>query len=148
MYEAKYPPLLDQSISALPDIRLSVHRRKRYRRHDDPAAEPLHIHQCLEIFFNISSNVSFLVNNKLYSVPIGDAVISCPGDVHMAVFQNDVYKTSLVYGSRLISPLRSSLFCESKISAPLSRLTDRQNERCKHLSFHFWRRVSPQAPSL
>ena len=86
MYEPKNVPQLNETISALSGMRFSVVYSNKYLKVDDPDADPLHIHNCLEIFLNVSSDISFLVNNNLYLVPEGDAVISCPGDIHMGIF--------------------------------------------------------------
>lgn len=87
MYEPKHLPQLNETASAFSGMRFTVERTNKYLRCDDPNADPLHIHNYLEIFLNVSSEVSFLVNNNLYSVPYGDAVVSRPGDVHMGIFQ-------------------------------------------------------------
>ena len=67
-------------------MRFSVVYSNKYLKVDDPDADPLHIHNYLEIFLNVSSDISFLVNNNLYPVPAGDAVISRPDDIHMGIF--------------------------------------------------------------
>ncbi len=87
MYEPKNIPQLNKTISNLSGMRFSIVYNNKYSKIDDPDADPLHIHNYLEIFLNVSSDVSFLVNNSLYPVPVGDAVISCPGDIHMCIFQ-------------------------------------------------------------
>lgn len=86
MYEPKYLPQLNDSINAFSGMRISIVHRNKYLHCDNPDADPLHIHNCLEIFLNVSSDVSFLVNNNLYPVVVGDAVISRPGDIHMGIF--------------------------------------------------------------
>lgn len=86
MYEPKNLPQLNETISAFSGIRFSVVHNNKYRKIDDSDADPLHIHNYIEIFFNVSSDVSFLLNNNLYPVPAGDAVISYPGDIHMGIF--------------------------------------------------------------
>ena len=86
MYEPKYLPSLDQSLSPLSGIRFSIINTKNIIYRDDPGIEPLHVHNYLEIFFNNSSDVSFIVNNALFHVPAGSAVVSRPGDIHMCIF--------------------------------------------------------------
>ena len=86
MYEPKNVPQLNETISALSGMRFSVVYSNKYLKVDDPDADPLHIHNYLEIFLNVSSDISFLVNNNLYPVPAGDAVISRPDDIHMGIF--------------------------------------------------------------
>ena len=52
----------------------------------DPTIDPLHIHGYLEIFVSVDAEVSFLVNDTVYPVGRGDALISRPGDVHVCIF--------------------------------------------------------------
>lgn len=86
MYEPKNLPQLNERIGAFSGMRFSVVYNHRYQSADDPDADPLHIHNCLEIFLNISSDVSFWVNQNKYPVHAGNAVVSCPGDIHMGIF--------------------------------------------------------------
>ena len=117
MYEPKYPPKINQTPMLLPSLRFGVVRKSE---HVDPSAnetDPLHIHSCLEIFLNVSSNISFLVNNNLYRVPVGDAVLSRPGDIHMGVFHTvDIHEYVCIwidtdFDSPLFSFLKASDFC-------------------------------------
>jgi len=86
MYEPKHPPQLKDCTASLPGIGFSVTHTSKYIHPNDSDADPLHIHPYLEIFFRISGDVSFLVNNTLHHVPVGGAVVSAPGDVHVCVF--------------------------------------------------------------
>lgn len=86
MYEPKYLPQLKESFCDLSSVRFSLLHGADYVRPDDLKADPLHVHNYLEIFFNVSSDVSFLVNNKLYPVPTGCAIVSCPNDVHVCIY--------------------------------------------------------------
>lgn len=49
--------------------------------------EKPHIHDSYEIYVNVSGDVAFLVNNRLYPVSKGDVIVSRPGDVHICVYQ-------------------------------------------------------------
>jgi len=86
MYEPKYPLRLTESFAALSNLRFGIIHKTEYLIPEAPETEPLHMHGQLEFFFNIASDVSFLVNNNLYLVPVGDAVLSRPGDIHMGMF--------------------------------------------------------------
>ena len=87
MYEPIYRPQLNGSFALLNHIHFGLVHEKKVIAIDDPSIEPLHMHGYLEIFFNISSEVSFLVNNRLYHVPHGSAVVSCSNDIHMCIFE-------------------------------------------------------------
>ena len=86
MYEPKYLPRLNEPLASFSNIRFEISRCNKYCSAADPNADPLHVHKSLEIFFNVSADVSFLVNNNLYPVSKMSAVISRPDDIHMCIF--------------------------------------------------------------
>lgn len=45
----------------------------------------VHIHDCYEIYLNLSGNVSFFVNNKVYEVNKGTIVFSRPNEIHYCI---------------------------------------------------------------
>ena len=47
-----------------------------------------HSHDCYELYVNISGDVSFLVNDKLYAVQSGDLIIARPGEMHVCIVQS------------------------------------------------------------
>ncbi len=49
----------------------------------------LHIHKELELYINLSGNVSFLVENNLYPVSYGDIIIARPGEYHHCVYNSE-----------------------------------------------------------
>ena len=86
MYEPRYLPQLTEETVPLPKLRFSVFHSKKFSNSQHPDVDPLHIHKELELFFNLSCDVSFTVNGEIYPVQNGDIVISKPGDIHMAIF--------------------------------------------------------------
>ena len=123
MFEPKYEPKLDELLESLSGMRFSVRYSNEYVSTDDPGADPLHIHNYLEIFLNISSDISFLVNNNLYNVPVGDAIVSRPGDIHMGVFNR-----SAEHGHICI-------WIDADISTPLFSFL-RKDDFCPWFSFN------------
>ena len=117
MYEPKNLPQLNEIISTFYGMRFSIVRNIEYSKMNDPDADPLHIHNYLEIFLNVSSDISFLVNNNLYPVPEGDAVISRPGDIHMGIFHKAAVQEHICvwidtdFASPIFSFLRKENFC-------------------------------------
>ena len=89
MYEPKYQPRLSDALTSFSGLRYDFMSRTRYKYRDDPDADPVHNHTFLEIFYNVSSDVSFLVNGSLYPVPVGDAIVTRAGDLHMGIFNSD-----------------------------------------------------------
>lgn len=49
----------------------------------------LHSHKELELYINLSGDVSFLVENKLYPVKRGDIIVSRPEEYHHCVYHSD-----------------------------------------------------------
>lgn len=71
-----------------PQLQYYFAYQQTYRQVNAPLTEKPHIHDSLEIYINVSGDTSFLVNNHLYSIRKGDAVVTRPGDVHICV-QNE-----------------------------------------------------------
>lgn len=85
MFEPFYLPQLNQTLLPLDNVRFCISRNKQYVQPDDPDLDPLHIHDSLEIFINVKGDSSFLIDNKLYHVPGGNAVIVEAQHVHMCI---------------------------------------------------------------
>ena len=117
MYEPKYLPQLNETVSSFLGLRFAIVHRNEYRHCDDPDADPLHIHNYLEIFLNLSSDVSFLVDHKLYPVPMGDAVLSRAGEIHMGIFHKSAMHEHVCiwidadFSSPIFSFLNKEDFC-------------------------------------
>ena len=135
MYEPKNLPQLNERISALSMMRFSIVCNKQYSKMNDPDADPLHIHNYLEIFLNVSSDISFLVNHNLYPVPEGDAVISRPGEIHMGIFHKAAVQEHICiwidadFASPLFSFLRKEDFC------PLFSFDEKTKKELQSLTF-------------
>ena len=52
-----------------------------------------HIHDYCEVYFNVSGNVSFAVENKVYPVNTGDIIISKPNEIHYCIYHSDQLHT-------------------------------------------------------
>ena len=49
----------------------------------------LHTHRELELYINLSGDVSFLVENNLYDLSRGDVIIARPGEYHHCIYRSD-----------------------------------------------------------
>ncbi len=80
--------LMQPSQKCLPlsGIRFEISHAKEFFNPSTSYVNPTHIHNCLEVFLNISSDASFLVNNRLFPLRYGDVVLSMPNDVHVCLF--------------------------------------------------------------
>ncbi len=148
MYEPKNLPQLNETVSTFSGMRFSIVYNNKYLKIDDPDSDPLHIHNYLEIFLNISSDISFLVNNKLYPVPIGDAVISCPGDIHMGFFhKTSVHEHICIwidadFSSPIFSFLRKDNLC------PLFSFDEKTKKNLQMLAFSLLDTCEKEASEL
>ena len=107
MYEPKRPPRLYSKTPPLPAMRYGIYFKDTFIDVDDPTIDPLHIHESLEIFYNVRDEVSFLVNGTVYPVKAGQVLISRPGDVHVCIFPES---KSYLYGC---------LWIDTELSSPL-----------------------------
>lgn len=46
-----------------------------------------HIHNCFEIYVNLTGKVSFMVENRLYNIKSGDVIITRPNEAHHCICQ-------------------------------------------------------------
>lgn len=134
MYEPKYQPQLNDRVLSLPGMGFAIVPFRKFIHPDDPEQDPMHVHPYLEIFLNISSEVSFLINGNLYSVPPGDAVISRPGEIHMGIFHTPAVQEYLCLwlDGDLSSPLFSFLHREH--FAPLFSFDLNAKEKLQQLA--------------
>ena len=86
MYEPLNIPKLGFSLVASDALRFGLIHRRDLRFPDDPLADSLHIHEYVEILFNVSGDISFLVGDRLIPIRVGDAVVSRKGEIHMCIY--------------------------------------------------------------
>jgi len=137
MYEPIHAPILSQTLGPIPQASFGITYTNRPINSSEKT-DPLHIHSYIEIFFNLSTEVSFLVNNRIYSVPAGSVVISKKNDVHVCFFNKpDVYEYFVLWiDTDTSSPLLS--FLGSIGNSPLLELDNRaKNELSSEMFFLF-----------
>ncbi len=82
-----FQPTLDRNLMSTQDIHYVLHHSCLYTTPNNPKNDEAHIHSCYEIYVNLSGDVSFLVNDRLYSIKRGDIILTRPGDVHLCLYQ-------------------------------------------------------------
>ena len=87
MYEPAYLPNPDRENEFLPGLRFLLNHYKPDVQVEENSSEPIMIHNCYELFVCGSTPVSFLVNQKLYHVSEGNALLIKPGDAHACLFR-------------------------------------------------------------
>ena len=71
------------------DILTEIKYEKRFTTVDDINHDENHIHDFYEIYINISGNVSFLVEGRLYAIQRGDIIVTAPNEVHRCIYHSD-----------------------------------------------------------
>lgn len=70
----------------LAEIRMRISHSDGFHTLDGTEVYEPHIHNCYEIYVNLSGDVSFLVNNQIYAVHSGSVILTAPGDVHLCIY--------------------------------------------------------------
>ena len=141
MYEPKNLPHLSVTALLPSKLRYGISYCNQYGLEKDKRptsnyeADPLHVHEYLEIFFNLSSDVSFLVNNRLFFVKAGQAVFTRPNDIHMAVFHQSTMREHICLwiDADLSSPLFD--FLRKENFSPLFSFDEKDEQQLKMLLF-------------
>lgn len=116
MYDPLFIPDVSQKLMPLDDVRFGINYSDDYRTPDDPQSDPLHIHDYTEIFFLACGEASFLINDRIYRVGGGTAVISQAKEVHMCIlekpcrFEHFCLWISAPENSRILSAFESKNF--------------------------------------
>lgn len=84
----KIPPLKNKLKDIASTVFLLTHKSD-YVEACKHVADISHIHDVCEIYLNLSGNVSFVVENKVYPVERGDMIITRPDEIHHCVYRSD-----------------------------------------------------------
>jgi len=68
---------------------VSVYYENVFTTVNDVTHDENHIHDFYEIYVNLQGDVSFLVDDTIYKVHRGDAVISKPNELHRCIYHSD-----------------------------------------------------------
>ena len=77
---------LDRSTTGIDGTRFKVIYRHEYTDPKDPRLDGSHIHDCYEFYLNLSGDVSFFVNNRMYKIKKGDVIFTRSGDMHFCIY--------------------------------------------------------------
>ncbi|MBQ8525432.1 MAG: helix-turn-helix domain-containing protein [Clostridia bacterium] len=79
-----FQPTLTDTLSRIDEIKTFSFYKNHFVESDDPE----HIHNCYEIYVNVSGDVSFLHNKSIYPIETGDIIIAAPGEVHYCIYHS------------------------------------------------------------
>ena len=73
--------------------------------------EDVHFHNYCELYYNISGNVRFMVENHIYNVSKGDIIITKPNEFHKCLFDEDCIHEHICiwFDATAISPVLEPL---------------------------------------
>jgi len=98
-----------------------------------------HIHDCYEVYINISGDSSFLVNDKLYAVQSGDLILSRPGDMHVCVIQSPCLYETYCFWFYPLKPTPLSAFADDSNMHHHIRFPEAVRERLKDIMQRIYR---------
>ena len=77
-----------QTKSVIEDFSIGINVSRRSTRYilGETHIDDAHMHNCYEVYFNISGDVSFWVENTLYPVNAGDVIITRPNEIHHCIY--------------------------------------------------------------
>lgn len=76
----------------LPDgneIYTEITYEKHFTTVDDSYHDDEHIHDFYEIYVNLSGDVSFLVEDRVYPIQRGDIILTAPNKIHRCIYHSD-----------------------------------------------------------
>lgn len=79
----------------MPNVNITVNiitdedKNKSVNTEVKKSAVEAHVHDCCEIYINISGNVSFMVEKNIYSIKSGDVIITRPYEYHYCINHSD-----------------------------------------------------------
>ena len=74
---------------AINEFRFMIKKVRVFKKNHVNQIE-LHSHRELELYINLTVDISFLVDNSLYPVTSGDIIVSRPNEYHHCVYNSDV----------------------------------------------------------
>ena len=83
-----FQPILSKTIPNMGEIRMHTQYSNKFFDMEKEIAQNTHIHSCYEIYLNLSGDISFFHNGKIYDIQAGDILISHPADIHYCIYHS------------------------------------------------------------
>ena len=134
IYVPKLKPLLHNK----DDIFTEIHYDNSFTRVDDVKCDGEHIHDFYEIYINISGDVSFLVEDTLYSIKRGDMIITAPNEIHRCIYHSScVHEHFCIWIKEL--PFTAYALKDEFAKSNLVVLSDDEKERLIEACYSFYK---------
>lgn len=143
MYEYGQP-IVNNSPISLSSVRFQIKHDAPFMDKNNPDIEGPHIHNCYEMYVNVTGEVSFLVNDRLYPLRRGDVVLCKPNAVHHCVYNKSCLTEFFVLwvdapDSKLFS------FAEAEDFSPHLSFDDKTRDKIVTLLYKFNSAVKTEA---
>ncbi len=79
-------PVLNVSAPSIGETKMSAYYSEII--YDEKTVDGTHIHNCFEIYVNLSGDISFLHDHEIYDICPGDIILSHPADVHYCIYRS------------------------------------------------------------
>lgn len=105
---------------------------------DDVTHDEEHIHDFYEIYINLSGDVSFLVEDGLYSIKRGDVILTSPNEIHRCIYHSDCVHEHFCIWIKDFPTATQMLSGVSKSSSLLT-LSESEKQKLIDLCFEFYK---------
>ncbi len=126
-------PLFDYGEKIFTEIKYE----NKFTTMDDVTHDEEHIHDFYEIYINLRGDVSFLVEDGLYSIARGDMIITRPNEIHRCIYHSDcVHEHFCVWIKDF--PLATRMLSRVCEKSSLLILSEEEKQRLIDLCFDFY----------
>lgn len=136
-----YVPKLKPLLETKDDIFTEILYDNSFKRLDDVNRDGEHIHDFYELYVNLSGDVSFLVEDTVYSISRGDMIITAPNEIHRCIYHsNCVHEHFCIWIKEL--PFSMYGIKDEFEKSNLVVLSDEEKERLIEACFGFYKSAS------
>ncbi len=131
-----YVPTLKPLLENNDNIYTEITYDKRFTKVDDITRDGEHIHDFYEIYINLCGDVSFLVEDDLYSINRGDIIVTAPNEIHRCIYHSNCTHEHFCIWIREL-PFATDKLKEEFESNKLLVLSDENKEKVINACFEF-----------
>lgn len=133
-----YVPKLKPLLETKDDIFTEILYDNSFKKLDDVNRDGEHIHDFYELYVNLSGDVSFLVEDTVYSISRGDMIITAPNEIHRCIYHsNCVHEHFCIWIKEL--PFSAHGIKDEFEKSNLVVLSDEEKEQMIEACFGFYK---------
>lgn len=119
---------IENNLIDLSDIKFKITHSALFHNKNDPNQVSPHIHEGFELYLNVSGDVSFLINNRIYPVKKGEIAFSKPNDLHLCIYNKSCIAEHFVLWIKAEKNSQLFSFMNKKNFLPLIVLDETSKE--------------------